>query len=153
MEIDYGNTFIISIFKSDLTYISKDLYELNVNSFRLTLKSFEADETGIVFPKTHLHNTEIILAGITFIRTVALLQPYSVQFENGKYSVRLVGANNNLYDVGGGVLISNQVQVIPTYTSQTVFVPDFGDIVETVIDSVIIDDDVSLVQIDSVGVV
>jgi len=38
---------------------------------------------------------------------------YNVTFENGLYSVMLVGSNNNLFDVENGILNQNYVQVIP----------------------------------------
>jgi len=74
----------------------------------------EDDPDYMPFPKTHLHNTEVTVAGITYARTVEILPPYSVEFENGSYSVRLEGANNNVFDVEAGILVQNTVQVIPT---------------------------------------
>jgi hypothetical protein len=41
-------------------------------------------------------------------------RPYSITFENGAYSVQLSGSNNNIWDIGGGILNQNTVQVIPT---------------------------------------
>ena len=37
----------------------------------------------------------------------------SITFEDGQYSVRLAGSNNNFFDVENGILNQNQVQVIP----------------------------------------
>lgn len=114
ISIDYGNTNIITVPQSDLTLVSGTLYELNTNTFRLALKDLEDSEIGISFPKTHLHNTEVTVAGTTFSRTIEILAPYSVQFTpNSQWSVRLVGSNNNIFDVENGILVQNQVQVIP----------------------------------------
>lgn len=114
ISIDWGNTYVISVPQADLTLVSGSLYELDVDAFRLELKSLEDDPAGMPYPRTHNHNTALTVAGTTFARTVEILSPYSVEFEDGQYSVRLVGANNNIFDVEAGILVQNQVQVIPT---------------------------------------
>ena len=103
ISIDWGNTNIIDIEQSDLTLISGTLFELDVDAFRLTLKGLEDDEAGIAFVRTHNHNTEVTVAGTTFARIVEILAPYSVRFEDLAYSVRLAGANNNIFDVESGI--------------------------------------------------
>ena len=112
------STFIISIPKTDLTLVSGTIYQLDTNWFRLALKAWEDDGDGtiggITFLKTHTHNTEVTVAGVTYARTVEILPPYSVEFEDGQYTVILQGSNNNIFDVAGGILEQNQVQVIPT---------------------------------------
>jgi hypothetical protein len=108
------NTYVISIPKTDLTLVSGTLYSLDTDAFRLELKSWEDSEVGITQPDTHKHNTEVTIAGITYARTVEILAPYSVEFEDGQYSVRLDGSNNNIWDIQNGILVQNQVQVIPT---------------------------------------
>lgn len=113
IRINWGSTYIIEIPQSYLTLISGTLYELDTNAFRLDLKALEASELGMPFPITHDHNTEYTVAGVTYARKVEILPPYSVEFEDGKYSVRLVGSNNNIFDVENGILVQNQVQVIP----------------------------------------
>lgn len=113
ISIDYGNTNIISVPKADLTLVSGTLYELDTNTFRLWLKDLEDGEVGMSFPKTNIHNTEVTVAGTTFARTIEILPPYSVEFEDGQYSVRLTGSNNNIFDIENGILVQNQVQVIP----------------------------------------
>ncbi len=114
ISIDFGNTFVIFVPQADLTLVSGSLYELDVNAFRLELKDLEDDEAGMPFPRTHVHNTEVTVAGTTFARLVEILAPYSVEFEDGPYSVRLFGANNNIFDIENGILVQNQVQVIPS---------------------------------------
>jgi hypothetical protein len=108
-------TFIISVPQADLTLISGTIYELDTDVFRLALKDWEDDATGgITFQKTHTHNTEATVAGVTYARTVEILPPYSVEFEDGQYTVILKGSNNNIFDVENGILEQNQVQVVPT---------------------------------------
>lgn len=110
VTIDW-NTYRIHVPKADLTLISGTLYELDTNWLRLQLKSIESDQ-GIAQPDTHRHNTEVTVAGVTFARTIEILPPYSIEFEDGAYTVRLSGSNNNIFDVENGVLVQNQVQVI-----------------------------------------
>lgn len=112
ITIDWGNTYVINIPQADLTFISGTLYELDTDWFRLQLKALEASEEGMPFPVTHDHNAEYTIVGVTYAQKVEILAPYSVQFENGAYSVRLTGSNNNIFDVENGILVQNSVQVI-----------------------------------------
>jgi hypothetical protein len=107
------NTRVIFVPKADLTLVSGSLYELDTNGFRLELKNLEDDE-GIPFLDTHRHNTEVTVAGVTYARTLEIINGYSIEFEDGQYTVRLVGSNNNFFDVEAGILVQNQVSVIPT---------------------------------------
>lgn len=114
ITIDYGNTNIINVELSDLTLVSGTLYTFDTNSFRLTLKDIEDNELGQAFPATHNHNTEVVVAGTTFARSIEILPPYSVQFPDQQISVQLIGSNNNIFDVESGILVQNQAQVIPS---------------------------------------
>jgi hypothetical protein len=101
---------VISIPKDDLTLVQSspfEVRELDLNSFRLELKSLEDDPAGMGFPKTHNHNTEVSLGGITYARVIEILPPYTITFEDGQYAVNLVGANSNV----GDRLNLNQVSV------------------------------------------
>ena len=98
-------TKVISIPKADLTLISGTIYSLDSNQFRLDLKDWEDSEYGMAMPTTHNHNTEVTIAGITYARTIEIINGYSLEFE---------GSNNNFHDVLNGILVQNQVQVIPT---------------------------------------
>lgn len=112
ISIDWGNS-IIYIPQSYLANISGTLYELDTEQFRLDLKALEDDEEGMAFPDTHIHNTEVTVAGVTYARFIQIIAPYSLTFEDGQYSVRLSGSNNNFFDVENGILNQNQVQIIP----------------------------------------
>lgn len=107
-------TYIIFIPKLDLTLVSGTLYNYDTGNFRLELKAWEDDEWGIIHPKTHLHNTEVTVVGVTYARAIQIIPPYSVTFEDGQHTVILQGSNSNIFDVAGGILNQNQVQVIPT---------------------------------------
>ena len=111
ITVDYS-TKIISIEQSDLTLISGTLYELDTDAFRLILHDIQDSEEGIWADTMFNHNTEVTVAGTTFARTIELINGYSIEFEDGSYSVRLAGSNNNLFDVENGILQQNSVQVI-----------------------------------------
>jgi len=112
ISITWG-TKVINVPQSYLTHITGTLYELDTEQFRLDLKALEDDPEGIPFPDTHRHNTEVTVAGITYARVIEIINGYSITFEDGQYSVRLTGSNNNFFDVENGILNQNQVQVIP----------------------------------------
>ena len=101
------STKIINIPTSDLTSLGGGIYALNINDFRLILKDLEDDEDGMIFPKTHNHNTEVVLSGVTYSRIVEIINGYTVTFEDGQYAVNIFGANSNIADV----INVNQVSV------------------------------------------
>lgn len=104
----------ISYPKADLTLISGTLYELDTDAFRLEMKGVEAGEEGMAFTDMHTRNAPVTVAGIEYAQTLEMINGYSLEFEDGAYSVRLIGSNNNLFDIEAGILVQNQVQVIPT---------------------------------------
>lgn len=109
ITIDWA-TKIINVPKADTTLIQispTEIRELNLDAFRLRLKELEAGEAGIVFIRTHNHNTEVLLGGITYARIIEIINGYTVTFEDGQYAVNLVGANSNV----GDVVNVNQVSV------------------------------------------
>ena len=111
ISIDWA-TKVITVPQADLTFVTGTLYELDTDAFRLALKDIEDDTEGIPFDDTHRHNTEVTVAGTTFARTLEIINGYSITFENGAYSVRLAGSNNNFFDVENGILNQNTVQII-----------------------------------------
>ena len=119
-------THIITIPQADLTLVSGTLYNHDTNAFRLELKSWEDSVEGMVQPKTHEHNTQVTIAGVTYARTIKILPPYSIQYQNGTYTVVLINSNNNMFDVANGILVQNQVQVVPTNSAGQIVVG--GDI-------------------------
>jgi len=75
-----------------------EVRSLDINAFRLALKSLEDDADGMAYPSTHNHNTEVVLSGITYARVVELINDFTVTFEDGQYAVNLTGANSNIPD-------------------------------------------------------
>ncbi|KKR02131.1 MAG: hypothetical protein UT29_C0005G0004 [Candidatus Yanofskybacteria bacterium GW2011_GWA1_39_13] len=101
ITIDWA-TKIIHIPKADTTLVSSspsEVRELNVNAFRLRLKDLEDDAEGITFLITHIHSTIVTVGGATFARLVEIINGYTVTFEDGPYTVNLVGANSNITEV------------------------------------------------------
>jgi len=104
ISVDWPNR-IISVPLVDLTFVEtnpltgRSLYALDLDVFRLTLKSLEDDGDGMAYPITHLHNPPVTFGGATYARQLILINAYSITFENGTYGVRLDGANSNVYDV------------------------------------------------------
>ena len=102
------STRVITVPKSFMTQKSAILFELDVNSLRLALKEIEESGAGIVYPDTHRHNTEITLSGVTYARSVEIINGYTITFEDGQYVVACVGANHNIADVKN----LNQVSIV-----------------------------------------
>lgn len=100
ITIDYsGLAYIINVPQADLTPTADpNVFNLDVDWFRLQLKDIEDGVVGQIFPDTHIHNTEVTLGGVTFARVFEVIAPYTVTFEDGQYAVNLIGANNNIAD-------------------------------------------------------
>lgn len=128
ISVDFS-TKVITIPKSFMTMLSATLYELDVNAFRLALKDIE-DNEGIAYLDTHRHNTQVVLAGVTYARTVEIINGYTVTFEDGQYAVKCVGANHNLADVKN----LNQVSLIIGNSAGLIGVGSPSDIANAVWD-------------------
>lgn len=98
IDIVWG-TKVISVPQSYLTLISGSVYKLDLEVFRTDILLLMDDEQGIAHLDTHIHNTEVTLAGLTFARTIEFINGYTVTFEDGQYAVSAVGANTNIADV------------------------------------------------------
>lgn len=103
-------TGVITVPKADTALIQSsptEIRQLNLDTFRLTLKDLEDSEDGMPWPKTHNHNTSVTVGGVTLARVIEIINGYTVTFEDGQYAVNLVGANSNV----GDVVNVNQVSV------------------------------------------
>jgi hypothetical protein len=103
-------TKIIFIPKSYTQFVSSGLFEirqLDIDQFRLDLRTLEAEFPGIVNERTHTHNTTVEVGGVTLARVVTIVNNYTITFEDGPYAVNLNGANSNIADVTN----LNQVQI------------------------------------------
>ena len=100
ITIDW-DTKIISVPKADLTLVQStptEIREMDLDWFHLRLREQEASANGMAYVRTHKHNTEVELGGITYARIIEIINGYSVTFENGTYAVNLTGANSNVGD-------------------------------------------------------
>ncbi len=115
MTVDWPNK-TISVPQADLTLISGTLYEMDTETyFRASLMALMDDDQGMAWPTPMQHNTAVTVAGITYSRVIEIINGYKVQFTpDSQWTVRLSGSNNNIFDVENGILVQNQVQVIPT---------------------------------------
>ena len=115
MTVDWL-TKIVTIPQGDLTFVSGTFYTGDTDALRILMNDLSASETGIVFPDINRHNTEVgPIVGVTFARTLEIINGYTLTFSpDSAWTVQLEGSNNNMWDVGGGILNQNNVQVIPT---------------------------------------
>lgn len=110
-------TRLISVPQADLTFVSGTLYDLDSDQFRKDVMDLLASEAYIWMPDAFTHNTEVSVAGVTYARSIEFINSYSIQFENtaSAYTVRIIGSNNNIFDVENGILVPTPlVTVIST---------------------------------------
>ena len=111
------DTKIISVPQAYLTFVSGTLYTLDSNQFRKDVMAILDDQTHIWMPDAFQHNTEVTVAGETYARTIEFINGYSITFEDtgAAYTVKILGSNNNIFDVDGGILNpTDKVTVVPT---------------------------------------
>ena len=103
-------THVILVPRADLPLASAspEIRTLDLNLLKAWLKDWEDDEQGVAHPKTHDHDTERTLSGLVYARKIIILAPYTVEFEDGQYTVNCIGANHNLADVK----VPNQVSIV-----------------------------------------
>lgn len=114
ITIDYSDTvtpqYVINVPRADMLLVSSsptEIRQLNINDFRLQLNDLMDDEIGMAFPTNHVHTAPLTISGVTLSRSVEILPPYAIEFEDGLYNVNIVGGNSNISDV----TIKNQVGV------------------------------------------
>lgn len=102
-------TGVIFIPKSYMPIIQPvpEVRSLDVDLFRHDLKDLEASIEGMLYPRTHDHNTQVTISGVAYARAFVIIDPYTVEFEDDQYEVRPSGANHNLVDVR----VQNQVSL------------------------------------------
>jgi len=125
ITIDWG-TRIISVPKADTLLVQSvptEIRQLDLDAFRLELKSLEDDAAGMPFPVTHNHVSPITVGGVTLARVVEILNGYTVTFEDGQYAVNLVGANSNV----GDVVNVNQVSIRSANSAGLTFSEQIND--------------------------
>jgi hypothetical protein len=121
LQPDWVNK-VITIPKADLTIISGTLYSLDIPSLKLWLGLLSTTTEGMMYDWIFNHNPEATIVGTTYARLLEIINGYQIEFEDGQYTVKLIGANTNVHDVQGGILVRNQVQVIPSNSAGLIVV-------------------------------
>jgi len=109
LSID-GSTKIITVPKSYMVLVQSTpsvIYSLDLNQFRLDLKAWEMTPIAMAYPRTHSHNTTVLVGGASLARVIQIINGWTVTFEDGQYRVETAGANSNI----GERVNVNQVSV------------------------------------------
>ena len=120
ISVDWpGQIVTVNQTDTELTHVSGTFYTADSNAIRLAIKGLEDNVEGMPWPRVTNHNTEVgPIAGVTFVRSIEIINGYQIQFlPNTQWTVVIEGSNNNYHDVGAGILVQNQVQVIPSNTA------------------------------------
>jgi len=107
-------TSTITIPIADLSLVSSNVYTYDTSNFHTQVGLLQDSEQGITYDDIISYNSPYSVVGVTYAPKIELINGFKVQFEDGLYSVTLTGSNNNLFDIGSGKLVRNNVQVIPT---------------------------------------
>ncbi len=111
ISVNYSSSpWLITIPKADLTLISGTKYQLTVDTFWQLLRDYADSEEGIVNPVIY---TRIAATASTPSITEVNADYYSLQFEDGLYSVNIINGNTNIRDVE----VKNQVSVATNNTT------------------------------------
>jgi len=105
-----------------------EIRQLDLNIFRLALRDIEEDVHMRPWPRTHDHNADVTVGGVTLADVLEILEPYTVTFEDGQYAVNLVGANSNV----GDRINVNQVSVRSANSAGLVALTDIYNSTEAI---------------------
>lgn len=102
ITIDYLTNEIL-IPKADTVFVSTDpitgreTRSLDMDFLWKALADIQDNTTDVWAPTAYINTPPQDLGGITLARSVLILDPYYVTFENGTYAVELEGGNTNLH--------------------------------------------------------
>lgn len=105
-------TRVIFVPRADLPLIQSSPNEIrgfNINWFWHQLADLQDTEDGMCFPVIFINQPPQNLSGIDYARIFAIINGYTVTFEDGQYAVQFNGANTNVQDVTN----VNQVSIRP----------------------------------------
>lgn len=99
-------TKVFTIPQSDLSFVSGTLYSFDTNVQRQAMMALLASEPYAWMEDAFVHNTEVTVAGVTYARTLEMINGYSITLENtgSAYSVNFEGSNNNFFDIENSIL-------------------------------------------------
>lgn len=101
-------TRVINVPQADLVSLGNNVYEFDVDAFSDSLKDLTAAEAGSPFPVPYDYTSSTVLEGETYAPFLVIINDYEVEFEDGQYTVKCIGANHNL----ASVKVENQVSLI-----------------------------------------
>jgi hypothetical protein len=91
-------TKVVTVPKADMTQVSASVYTLDVLDFWSKIHLIQSGEEGQPHLDIMRSNVPVTLGGVSYARSVEVINGYRIEFENGPYQIDLVGANNNLLD-------------------------------------------------------
>lgn len=102
VSVDWA-TKVITVDQSGLTGPIQttpiEVYQLDLDDFRLQLKNLEDDALGIPHVDTHQHNPPVTISGVTLGRVVEVINDYTVTFlPDAPWAVDIIGGNSNVSD-------------------------------------------------------
>jgi hypothetical protein len=101
-------TKVVTIPKTDMALVqaSPEIRQLDLLAFWAEVHSIQEGE-GLTYLAIMRSNAPVTLAGVTYQRSVEVINGYTIEFEDGAYQVNLIGANNNLLEAR----VQNQVSL------------------------------------------
>ena len=95
------STRVITIPKADTIFVSSppEIRSLSVTTLWQNLIDLQDDEAGLPHPDIVLNTPPLTVAGVTLARVVQVINGYTITFEDGLWSVNILGGNSNLSDV------------------------------------------------------
>jgi hypothetical protein len=97
---------IINVPKSYLTQTAINIYDMDLNQFKVDLGDIMDSEYGIVNDTIFDNNSPVEIDGVVYARALKIINGYTVTFEDGQYAVNLVGANSNVATVTNVNMVS-----------------------------------------------
>lgn len=112
ISIDYSNPaqFVIQIPRADMLLLAttpSEIRQINVNDLRIELHDLQDGANGMWAPTAFSNVPPLTVGGVTLARSLEIVSPYVIEFEDGLYNVNVVGGNSNVSDV----TVKNQVGV------------------------------------------
>jgi hypothetical protein len=76
-----------------------EIYQLNINDFRLELTELLGAAPGMPFVDTHIYNPPVTVSGVTLARVMEIINSYTVTFlPDTPWAVDITGGNSNISD-------------------------------------------------------
>ena len=99
-------TKVFSVLQSDLSFVSGTLWDFDTDVQRKAMWDLLSSEPYIWMDEAFIHNTEVTDAGVTYARTLEMINGYSITLEDtgSAYTANFVGSNNNFFDIENSIL-------------------------------------------------